>query len=33
MVAGFYCEFVPSDSPVSEARIDQVTGKIQANMF
>ncbi len=33
MVAGFYCEFVPSDSPVSEARIDQMTGKIKADMF
>ena len=33
MVAGFYCEFVPSDSPVSAARIDQMTGKIKADMF
>jgi hypothetical protein len=33
MVAGFYCEFVPSDSPVSEARIEQMLGKIQAEMF
>ena len=33
MVAGFYCEFVPSDSPVSEARNDQMTGKIKADMF
>ena len=33
MVAGFYCEFVPSDSPVSEARIDQMIGKIKADMF
>lgn len=33
MVAGFYCEFVPSDSPVSGARIDQMTGKIKADMF
>ena len=31
--AGFYCELVPSDSPVSEARIDQMTGKIKADMF
>jgi hypothetical protein len=33
MVAGFYCEFVSSDSPVSEARIDQMIGKIKADMF
>ena len=33
MVAGFYCELVPSDSPVSEARIEQMIGKIKADMF
>lgn len=33
MVAGFYCEFVPSDTPVSEARIEQMIGKIKADMF
>jgi hypothetical protein len=33
MVAGFYCEFVPSDNPVSEARIEQMIGKIKADMF
>jgi hypothetical protein len=33
MVAGFYCELVPSDSPVSEARIEQMIDKIKADMF
>jgi hypothetical protein len=32
-VAGFYCEFVPSDQPVTAARVDQMTGKIKADMF
>jgi hypothetical protein len=33
MVGGFYCEFVPSDRPVSSSRIDQMTVKIKASMF
>jgi hypothetical protein len=33
MVGGFYCEFVPSDQPVTDARVDQMTGKIKADMF
>jgi hypothetical protein len=33
LVAGFYCEFVPSDQPVTAARVDQMTGKIKADMF
>jgi hypothetical protein len=33
MVGGFYCELVPSDEPVTDARVDQMTGKIKADMF
>ena len=33
MVGGFYCEFVPSDQPVTDARVDQMIGKIKADMF
>jgi len=33
MVGGFYCEFVPSDQPVTDARVDQMTAKIKADMF
>lgn len=33
MVGGFYCEFVPSDQPVTDARVDQMTEKIKADMF
>jgi hypothetical protein len=33
MVGGIYCEVVPSDEPVTAARIDQMTGKIRGDMF
>lgn len=33
MVGGIYCEVVPSDDPVTAARIDQMTGKIRGDMF
>ena len=33
MVGGFYCEFVPSDEPVTDARVDQMTGKVKGDMF
>jgi hypothetical protein len=33
MVGGIYCEIVPSDEPVTRARIDQMTGKIRGDMF
>jgi hypothetical protein len=33
MVGGVYCEIVPSDEPVTPARIDQMTGKIRGDMF
>ncbi len=33
MVGGVYCEVVPSDDPVTPARIDQMMGKIRGDMF
>jgi hypothetical protein len=33
MVGGFYCEFVPSDDPVTDARVDQMTAKVKGTMF
>ncbi|MFM9842134.1 MAG: hypothetical protein ACKVOI_04100 [Dongiaceae bacterium] len=33
MVGGVYCEVVPSDQPVTSARIDQMMGKIRGDMF
>jgi hypothetical protein len=33
MVGGVYCEVVPSDEPVTAARIDQMMGKIRGDMF
>jgi len=33
MVGGFYCEFVPSDEPVTDARVDQMTEKVKGDMF
>jgi len=33
LIAGIYCEVVPSDDPVTAARIDQMTGKIRGDMF
>lgn len=33
MVGGIYCEVVPSEDPVTPARIDQMTGKIKGDMF
>ena len=33
MVGGLYCELVPSDEPVTAARIDQMTGKVRGDMF
>jgi hypothetical protein len=33
LVGGIYCELVPSDKPVTPARIDQMTGKIKGSMF
>jgi hypothetical protein len=33
MVGGLYCELVPSDEPVTRARIDQMTAKIKGDML
>ena len=33
MIGGVYCEVVPSDEPVTAARIDQMMGKIRGDMF
>ena len=33
MIGGLYCEVVPSDEPVTRARIDQMTGKIRGDML
>ena len=33
MVGGVYCELVPSDDPVTPARIDQMMGKVKGDMF
>jgi len=32
-VVGIYCELIPSDQPVSTIRIDEMTGKIDADFF
>ena len=33
LVGCFYCEFVPSDEPVTDARVDQMTEKVKGDMF
>jgi len=33
MIGGFYCEYVPSDQPVTDARVDQMTEKVRGDMF